>query len=169
MTCSRCGAHYLAGMVNSTPWPVHVCAEVAPFQPTSTEIHSAGDLTQAQRDLIGKEQLWQMIDRYTSAVIEAARKADVPLTSPPRVPEAAMAMVDKIERLYWMRDKLQADAEMWKEAADEYLATVTRLREAIRLALATKPMSPQQTAILREALRGPEGQDVLSPGEAGPR
>jgi hypothetical protein len=27
MTCARCGGHYLAGMVGSTPWPAHMCAD----------------------------------------------------------------------------------------------------------------------------------------------
>lgn len=26
MTCSRCGATYLAGVVGTTPWPAHQCA-----------------------------------------------------------------------------------------------------------------------------------------------
>lgn len=32
MTCSRCGARYLAGMVGSRPWPPHVCPELLKAQ-----------------------------------------------------------------------------------------------------------------------------------------
>lgn len=32
MTCRRCGACYLAGIVGSRPWPAHVCPDLLKAQ-----------------------------------------------------------------------------------------------------------------------------------------
>lgn len=51
MTCPRCKATFLAGMVGSTPWPAHVCEDILQAQRES-EQNLASSLAE-QSTLVG--------------------------------------------------------------------------------------------------------------------